>query len=556
MFTKDPSLRSHEVVDGMDKGGPRAHLRNVGLLKEELKKPFIAIVNTYNEMHPGHFHLNELVGHVRDGIYAAGGIPFAFGTIAICDGFAQANIGMCYTLPSREVIADSIEVMVEGHRYDGMVLVGGCDKIVPALLMAAARLDIPAIVVTGGPMMPGRYRGQELPTYHTKETAGKVERGLLPESVLEEMEECLSPTAGSCAMMGTANSMSIVAEVLGLTMPGCATAHAVEGIKRRIAKASGYRIVDLVRSGSKPSSILTREAFTNAIKVAMSVGGSTNCLLHVPAIARECGITITPRDFEEISRTTPYVAKIVPSGVQTLRDLEDAGGVPAVMKELGDLLDTHQMTVSGLTIGEIAEAAENKNTKVIKPVSEAYSQQGSLAILHGSLAPEGAVVKQTAVKPEMLVHKGTARVYNSEDAAVAALKSGQIHSGDVIVVRYEGPKGGPGMREMLTATSYIIGMGLDDVALVTDGRFSGATKGPVIGHISPEAAEGGPIGLVQDGDLISIDIPGRTLDLLVSEEELAKRRQTLVHPAPKITKGYMVRYARDVSSASEGAILK
>ena len=556
MFKKDPSLRSHEVVDGMDKGGPRAHLRNVGLLKEELKKPFIAIVNTYNEMHPGHFHLNELVGHIRDGVYAAGGVPFAFGTIAICDGFAQANIGMCYTLPSREVIADSVEVMIEGHRYDGMVLVGGCDKIVPALLMAAARLDIPAIVVTGGPMMPGRYRGQELPTYHTKETAGKVERGLLPESVLEEMEERLSPTAGSCAMMGTANSMSIVAEVLGLTMPGCATAHAVEGIKRRIAKASGYRIVDLIRNGVKPSSFLTRAAFINAIKVAMSVGGSTNCLLHIPAIARECGITITPQDFEEISRTTPYVAKIVPSGVQTLRDLEDAGGVPAVMKELGDLLDTTQMTVSGLTIGEIAAAAENKNTQVIKPVSEAYSQQGSLAILHGSLAPEGAVVKQTAVKPEMLVHQGPARVFNSEDAAVAALKAGQIRAGDVIVVRYEGPKGGPGMREMLTATSYIIGMGLDDVALVTDGRFSGATKGPVLGHISPEAAEGGPIGLVYEGDLIRIDIPGRTLDLLVSEEELAKRRLTLVHPAPKITKGYMVRYARDVSSASQGAVLK
>ncbi|MHC1761744.1 MAG: dihydroxy-acid dehydratase [Negativicutes bacterium] len=556
MFKKDPSLRSHEVVDGMDKGGPRAHLRNVGLLKEELKKPFIAIVNTYNEMHPGHFHLNELVGHIRDGVYAAGGVPFAFGTIAICDGFAQANIGMCYTLPSREVIADSVEVMIEGHRYDGMILVGGCDKIVPALLMAAARVDIPAIVVTGGPMMPGRYRGQELPTYHTKETAGKVERGLLPESVLEEMEERLSPTAGSCAMMGTANSMSIVAEVLGLTMPGCATAHAVEGIKRRIAKASGYRIVDLIRNGVKPSSFLTRAAFINAIKVAMSVGGSTNCLLHIPAIARECGITITPQDFEEISRTTPYVAKIVPSGVQTLRDLEDAGGVPAVMKELGDLLDTTQMTVSGMTIGEIAAAAENKNTQVIKPVGEAYSQQGSLAILHGSLAPEGAVVKQTAVKPEMLVHQGPARVFNSEDAAVAALKAGQIRSGDVIVVRYEGPKGGPGMREMLTATSYIIGMGLDDVALVTDGRFSGATKGPVLGHISPEAAEGGPIGLVYEGDLIRIDIPGRTLDLLVSEEELAKRRLTLVHPAPKITKGYMVRYARDVSSASQGAVLK
>ena len=556
MFTKDPSLRSHEVVDGMDKGGPRAHLRNLGLTKEELKKPFIAIVNTYNEMHPGHFHLNELVGHIRDGVYAAGGVPFAFGTIAICDGFAQANLGMCYTLPSREVIADSVEVMVEGHRYDGMVLVGGCDKIVPALLMAAARLDIPAIVVTGGPMMPGRYRGHEYPTYYTKEIAGKVERGLLPESVLEDMEERLSPTAGSCAMMGTANSMSVVAEVLGLTMPGCGTAHAVEGIKRRIAKASGMRIVDLVRNGVKPSTFLTRASFINAIKVAMSVGGSTNCLLHIPAIARECGISITPRDFEEISRSTPYIAKIVPSGVQTLRDLEDAGGVPAVMKELGDLLDTSQMTVSGMTIGEIAAQAENRDTQVIKPVSEAYSQQGSLAILHGSLAPEGAVVKQTAVKPEMLVHKGPARVFNSEDAAVVALKAGQIRSGDVIVVRYEGPKGGPGMREMLTATSYIIGMGLDDVALVTDGRFSGATRGPVLGHISPEAAEGGPIGLVEEGDIISIDIPGRTLDLLVSDEELAKRRKMIVHPKPKITRGYMVRYARDVSSASQGAILR
>lgn len=556
MIIKDPAYRSREVVNGLDKGGPRAHLKNVGLLNEELKKPFIAIVNTYNEMHPGHFHLNELVGHVRDGIYAAGGIPFAFGTIAICDGYAQANVGMCYSLPSREIIADSIEVMVEAHRYDGMVLVGGCDKIVPALLMAAARLDIPAIVVTGGPMMPGRYRGQELPTYYTKESAGKVQRGLLPEKALDEMEECLSPTAGSCAMMGTANSMSVFAEAVGLTMPGCATAHAVEGIKRRIAKMSGYRIVDLVRSGSNPSAILTRAAFTNAIKVTMSVGGSTNCLLHIPAIARECGITITPQDFEEISRSTPYVAKIVPSGVQTLKDLEDAGGVPVVMKELGDFLDTTQMTVSGLTIGEIAEAAENKNSQVIKPVSEAYSLQGSLAILHGSLAPDGAVVKQTAVKPEMLVHEGPARVFNSEDEAVASLRAGKICSGDVIVIRYEGPKGGPGMREMLTATSFLIGMGLDDVALVTDGRFSGATKGPVIGHISPEAAEGGPIGLVREGDLISIDIPGRTLNLQVAEEVLRVRRQTLVHPAPKITKGYLVRYARDVSSASQGAILK
>ncbi len=556
MLTKDPAYRSREVVEGMDRGGPRAHLKNIGVLNDELKKPFIAIVNTYNEMHPGHFHLNELVGHIRDGIYAAGGVPFAFGTIAVCDGFGQANKGMCYALPSREIIADSVEVMVEAHRYDGLVLVGGCDKIVPALLMAAARLDLPAVVVTGGPMFPGRYRGQELASYQTKEAAGKIKRGLLPEKVLDEMEECVSPSAGSCSMMGTANSMSVIAEVLGLTLPGCGTAHAVEGKKRRIAKASGYRVVELVNQGIKPSDILTRNSFINAIKVAMAVGGSTNCLLHVPAIAGECGITITPDDFEQISSTTPYLAKINPSGVQTVKDLEDAGGVPAVMKELGDWLDGTQKTVSGLTIGEIAAEAENRNPQVIHPVAEAYSKQGSLAILHGSLAPGGAVVKQTAVRPEMHVHKGPARVFNSEEDAFKALRESRINHGDVIVIRYEGPKGGPGMREMLTATTYIAGMGLDDVALVTDGRFSGASRGPAIGHVVPEAADGGPIALVQDGDIISIDIPARTVDLLVADEELARRREKLVHPAPKITKGYLVRYARDVSPVSQGAVLK
>ncbi|SMB97264.1 dihydroxyacid dehydratase [Thermanaeromonas toyohensis ToBE] len=556
MITKERRYRSWEVVEGIDRGGPRAHLKNIGLLPEEMKKPFIGIVNTYSEMHPGHFHLNELVKYVKDGIYAAGGIPFEFGTIAICDGFSQANKGMCYVLPSREVIADSIEVMVEAQRFDGLVLVGGCDKIVPALLMAAARLDLPAIVVTGGPMLPGRYGGREWATYELKEAAGRLKCGLLTQEELEEMEDCLSPVAGSCAMMGTANTMSIVAEVLGMTLPGCATAHAVEGKKRRLAKASGYRIVELVNAGFKPSSILTREAFFNAIRVAMAVGGSTNCLLHIPAIAYELGIEITLDDFEKISSSTPYLAKIKPSGPYTLKDLEDAGGVPALMKELGPLLDGSQQTVSGLTIGQIAAAAKNKNPEVIRCISRAYSPQGSLAILKGNLAPRGSVVKQTAVMPSMLRHQGPARVFNSEEEANAAILGGYINPGDVIVIRYEGPKGGPGMREMLTATSYLVGMGLEDVALVTDGRFSGATRGPVVGHVSPEAACGGLIGLVEDGDQILIDIPGRKLELLVPEEEINRRRANWRPPRPKVNKGYLWRYIHLVSSADEGAILK
>lgn len=556
MLTKAHRYRSYEAVEGLDRGGPRAHLKNMGILPGEMQKPFIGIVNTYNEMHPGHFHLNELVKHIRDGVYAAGGVPFEFGTIAICDGFSQANKGMCYVLPSREVIVDSIEVMIEAQRYDGLVLVGGCDKIVPALLMAAARLDLPAIVVTGGPMLPGRYRGREYATYELKEAAGRVQRGLLSEKEFEEMEDCLSPTAGSCAMMGTANSMSIVAEALGLTLPGCATAHAVEGKKRRLAKASGYRIVELVNEGFKPGSILTRETFFNAIRVVMAVGGSTNTLLHIPAIAHEVGISITPADFEEISSSTPYLAKIKPSGQHTLKDLEDAGGVPAVMKELSRCLDTSRPTVSGLTIDEIIAQAENKNPEVIHPLSNAYSSQGSLAILKGNLAPNGAVVKQTAVQPAMLRHQGPARVFDSEDDAVAAIAGGKIKHGDVIVIRYEGPRGGPGMREMLTATSYLVGMGLDDVALVTDGRFSGATRGPVVGHVSPEAASGGLIGLVQDGDQVLIDIPGRRLELLVDEEEIKRRRAAWQAPAPKINTGYLRRYIHLVTSADEGAILK
>ncbi|CAA7603070.1 dihydroxy-acid dehydratase [Acididesulfobacillus acetoxydans] len=556
MFTKDRKYRSYDVVVGMDRGGQRAHLKNLGLLTEDMKKPFIGIVNTYNEMHPGHFHLNEIVKHVRDGVWAAGGVPFEFGTISICDGFAQANLGMCYALPSREVIADSIEVMTEGHRYDGLVLVGGCDKIVPAFLMAIARLDLPAIVVTGGPMLPGRYKGKDYATYELKEAAGKVQRGIMSEKELEEMEGCLSPTAGSCSMMGTANSMSVVAEALGLTMPGCATAHAVEGIKRRIAKASGYKIVELVNRGFRPSSILTRETFFDAIKVAMAVGGSTNTVLHIPAIAHEVGIKITPEDFERLSSCTPYLVKIKPSGQHTLKDFEDAGGVPAVMRELGDLIDVSRMTVSGLTVGEITAEAKNKNSEVIRTITNAYSNQGSLAVLKGNLASKGAVVKQTAVHPTMLKHRGPARVFNSEDEAVIAISGGKINQGDVIVIRYEGPIGGPGMREMLTATSYLVGMDLANVGLVTDGRFSGATRGPVIGHVSPEAAIGGIIGLVEEGDEILIDIPQRRLELLVSDEELERRQKSWKAEEPKIKKGYLQRYMHWVTSADDGAFLK
>ncbi|SFM33572.1 dihydroxy-acid dehydratase [Pelosinus propionicus] len=557
MLSKDKKYRSSEVVVGMDKGGPRAHLKNMGVLPKEMEKPFIAIVNTYNEMHPGHFHLNELVKCIRDGVYAAGGIPFEFGTIAICDGFAQANKGMCYALPSREVVADSIEVMIEGHRYDGVVLVGGCDKTVPSLLMAAARMNLPAIIVTGGPMMPGRYEGKEFATFELKEAAGKVQRGLMSEEDFDEMESCLSPSPGSCAMMGTANSMSVVAEALGLTLPGCATALAIEGKKRRIAKESGYRIVELVNKGFNSSSILTYSAFENAMKVAMAVGGSTNCLLHIPAIANEVNIKITPEDFQRISSSTPYLAKIKPSGQQyTLKDLEDAGGVPAIMKELISLLDGTQQTVCGQTIGEIAVSAKNRNKDVVRSIETAHSQQGSLAILYGNLSPNGAAVKQTAVKPEMLCHQGAARVFNSENDAVAAISAGEINHGDVIVIKYEGPKGGPGMREMLTATSYLVGMGLDDVALITDGRFSGATRGPCIGHVSPEAASGGLIGLIEDGDQILIDIPGRKLELLVNEATITDRRGKFQNIPPKIDHGYLRRYVNVVSSADEGAILK
>lgn len=554
---KEEKYKSSKVVNGITMGGPRAHLKGMGIVNEELKKPFIGIVNSYNEMHPGHIHLNRIAGIVRDGVRFAGGVPFEFNTIAICDGFAQGHEGMCYVLPSRENIVDSVELYVNAHQLDGLVYIASCDKIVPAMLMAMARINLPSIIVTGGPMMPGRYKGRECATYELKEAAGLLTRGEMAEKEFFAMEDVLSPGPGSCAMMGTANSMSVAAEAMGFSLPGCATALAVEGKKLRIAKASGIRIVEMVEENLKTRDILTQEMLETSMRVLMSVGGSTNASLHMPAIAAEAKLKFNLDDVERISATTPYLAKIKPSGVHTLKDLEDAGGIPVVMQELADLINLDQMTVTGQTFRENIKDYENLNPDVIRKVANAYSMQSSLAVLKGSLAPKGCVVKQTAVAEVMKRHAGPARCFNTEEAAAEAIFKGEVKHGDVIIIRYEGPKGGPGMREMLTATSALVGMGLgESVALVTDGRFSGATRGPCIGHVSPEAAAGGPLAIVQDGDIIAIDIPNRSIELKVSEEEKKRRFAGLEHPQPKITEGYLVRYAREVSSADEGAILK
>ena len=557
---KNSSLRSSELVNGIDRAGHRAHLRGIGLIDKDMSRPFIGIANSFNEMHPGHMHLRRLAEAVKTGVLLGGGIPFEFNTIAICDGLAQGHEGMCYVLPSREIIADSIEVMAQAQRLDGLVCIGGCDKIVPGMLMAMARLPIPTMMLTGGPMLPAKFRGEDKAIYEVREASGLWSRGLLTDEEFKEFEECVIPGPGSCAMMGTANTMSVVAEALGLTLPGCATIHAVDSKKTRIAKETGMRIVELVMENVGPASrFLTMEAFENAIRVAMSVGGSTNSLLHIPAIAREVGLRITPEDFERISRQTPYLAKIKPSGKHTLKDLDSAGGVPAVMKELLelDLLHADVRGVSGMSVLEIASRARNRNQEVIKKANEPYAPSGSLAILKGSLAPNGAVVKQTAVSEKMLVFTGRARVFESEEASIEAMRSGAVKPGDVVVIRYEGPKGGPGMREMLTATTTLMGMGLgESVALVTDGRFSGSTRGPCVGHVSPEAAAGGPIALVKDGDEILIDIPARRLDLLVDAKEMAKRNAAWQPPELKVRSGYLARYSRSVSSADEGAVLK
>lgn len=554
---KDPKYRSSHVVNGLTMAGPRAHLRGMGLTNEELAKPFIGVINTFNEMHPGHVHQDVLGQMVKDGVREAGGIPFEVNTISICDGFTQGHVGMCHVLPSRELIVDSIECYAGAHQLDGMVLIGSCDKIVPAMIMAALRVNIPAIIVTGGPMMPAEYKGQKYATYQLKEMIGQLTRGELSKEEYEYMEGIMSPGPGSCAMMGTANSMSVVAEALGLTMPGSGCAHAVTGKKKRVAKMSGLRIVEMVEKNICPRDIVTQEMLELATTVGMSVGGSTNMTLHIPAIAHEAGLHMTLEEMGEISARTPYLVKVKPSGEHTMWDLEQAGGVGAVLRELDSLVNLDQMTVNGHTHRENVQMVHECNHEVVRPISQAYSPHGSLVVLKGNLAPDGSVVKQSAVAPQMRKHSGPARCFECEDDAVKAILNEEIAHGDVIVVRNEGPSGGPGMREMLTATASLVSMGYaESVALVTDGRFSGASRGPCIGHVSPETSRRGPIAAVRDGDIIDIDIDEGILHVRLTDEEIKARLEALPVQEEKVKTGYLARYARSVSSANEGAILK
>jgi dihydroxy-acid dehydratase len=553
-------MRSDKTKKGFERAPNRSLLKATGLTDDEMDQPFIAVVNSWNELIPGHIHLDKVAEAVKAGIRMAGGVPFEFHTIGICDGIAMGHEGMRYSLPSREAIEDSIELVLQGHQLDGMVMITSCDKITPGHLMASGNLNIPTIVVTGGPMAPGYVDDEPRDLISVFEGVGECQNEAVSEQKLKILEDCSCTGAGSCAGMYTANTMACMTEALGMSLPGCATAHAVDAKKIRIAKESGRRIVTLINEGINPRSMVTMESFENAIMVDLAIGGSTNTTLHLPAIAHAFGLTLTLDNFDRLSKTTPHLISLKPGGVNYMLDFERAGGIQAIMQRMKSILNTGQMTVNGKTIGENIDELliinPKTNTRIISTLDNPIHKEGGIAILKGSLAPDGSVVKQAAVDPKMLQHSGPARVFDSEEAAMEAILAKKIVAGDIVVIRYEGPKGGPGMREMLSPTSAIAGMGLiDKVALVTDGRFSGGTRGPCIGHISPEAQEGGPIGLVKEGDIIEIDIPGRKLDLKVSEEELQKRRDTFVPLEKKVT-GYLARYRRFVSSASKGAIIE
>jgi len=549
--------RSKEVTDGLFRAGFRSFLRADGLTSNDLRRPLIAIVNSWSEIVPGHRHLRDVAQAVKEGVIRGGGVPLETNVIAICDGITEGTVGMRYVLASREVIADSVEVVVEAHRFDAMVCIASCDKIVPGMLMAMVRLDIPAIFVPGGPMLPGTYRCQRVTALSMSSWIAKALNKEITKEELEEVECRVSPGAGSCAGMYTANTMQAIAEALGLALPGSATIPAVDARRLHIAKRSGEQLMHLLQQDLTPRKILSEASFRNAIRVGMALGGSTNMTLHLPAIAHEAGISVTLDWFDELGRDTPQLSALMPSGPYFVKDLDDAGGIPAVMKRLKEKLELDAMTVAGVPLEEVIKDACIYGDDVIRPLDKPIRPQGAIAILKGNLAPEGAVVKQSAVTDEMLVHTGPARVFNSEEEARDAIYNGMIQPGDVVIVRYEGPKGGPGMREMISATEALVEKGLDSrCALVTDGRFSGACRGPVIGHVSPEAMEGGPIALVQDGDIIEIDIPNRILKVRLSEEELAARRAAWTPPPPKVTKGYLARYVRTVSSAAAGAIVR
>ena len=554
-------MKSDAIKKGIDRAPHRSLFKAMGYTDEEIQRPMIGIASSRNEIIPGHIHLDRIVEAVRAGIHMAGGTPMVFGTIGVCDGIAMNHEGMKYSLASRELIADSIEVTAMAHAFDGLVLVPNCDKIVPGMLMAAARLNLPAIVVSGGPMLAGRHPDKsndsmiDLATVF--EAVGAVHAGRMSPEMLSAMEDAACPTCGSCAGMFTANSMNCLTEALGMALPGNGTIPAVMAARIRLAKRTGMRIMGLIKEGLTPDRIMTGDAFTNALTVDMALGCSTNTVLHLWAIALEAGVTLDLERLNAISAKTPHLCKLSPAGTDHVEDLDRAGGVSAIMGELAaaGLLKRSALTVSGESVGDLAAAAMNLNKRVIRPITDPHSREGGLAVLFGNLAPDGCVVKQGAVSKEMLLHKGPARVFESEEEATEEIMAGHINKGDVVVIRYEGPKGGPGMREMLTPTSALSGMGIDKhVALITDGRFSGATRGAAIGHISPEAMEGGPIAIIQPGDTVLIDIPNRTITLEVSSEEIKARLDAWKAPSPRITKGYMARYARGVSSASKGAV--
>lgn len=549
-------MRSDIVKKGTERAPTRALLHATGLPRSEMGRPFIGIANSASDLVPGHLNLSELVRFVEKGVHTAGGYPFVFHVGALCDGIAMGHAGMRYSLPFRELVADMIESIAIAHGLDGLVLTTNCDKITPGMLMAAARLDIPTVLLTAGPMLAGHQKGRRLSLVRdTFEAVGRRQKGEISEEELAVLELCACPGAGSCQGLYTANTMNCLTEVLGLSLPYCGTALAVSAEKKRIAFESGRVVVDAIRAGRSPRKILTREAFENAIVVDMALGGSTNTVLHLTALAHEAGVPLPLERFDELSRTVPHLADLRPAGNFFLEDLHHAGGIPAVLKRLGDRIQGAR-SVSGLDILDVQRAAEPLGEDVIRKADNPLNPEGGIAILKGNLAPLGAVVKQSGVRAEMMRFRGTARVFDSEEDAQQAILSGAIRDGEVIVIRYEGPRGGPGMREMLAPTSAIVGMGLQRVALVTDGRFSGGTRGPCIGHVSPEAARGGPIGLVRDGDSVRVDIPARLIELEVEESELERRKEEAKPPAPKVTRGYLSRYARLVTSAHTGAVFE
>ena len=552
-------MRSDAVKKGIAQAPQRSLMRALGLTEEEMKKPLVGIVSSYNEIVPGHMNLDKITEAVKMGVAMAGGTPIVFPAIAVCDGIAMGHIGMKYSLVTRDLIADSTECMAMAHQFDALVCIPNCDKNVPGLLMAAARVNVPTVFVSGSPMLAGHVKGEKRSLSSMFEAVGSYAAGTMTEEDVYDFECNACPTCGSCSGMYTANSMNCLTEVLGMGLKGNGTIPAVYSERLRLAKRAGMQVMELLKQDIRPRDIMTKEAFLNALTVDMALGCSTNSMLHLPAIAHEAGVELNPEMANAISEKTPNLCHLAPAGYHYIEELNEAGGVYAVMNELNKLglLHTECMTVTGKTVGENIKGCVNKNPEIIRPVENPYSKTGGIAVLKGNLAPDTAVVKRSAVVPEMQVHEGPARVFDCEEDAIEAIRGGKIVAGDVVVIRYEGPKGGPGMREMLNPTSAIAGMGLgSSVALITDGRFSGASRGASIGHVSPEAAEGGPIALVEEGDLIRINIPEHKLEVVVSDEELARRKAAWTPREPKVTTGYLKRYAKMVSSANKGAILE